>query len=575
MVDSLAMVELPTTMTEPSGMSLKLGDHQPQVDETLAYRADEQLVSSLWEKDYTLWRSEPTEIDNRLGWLTVAEQMQERIRALRSFAKSVFDDGFRFIVLLGVDGSSLGPEVLSRTFGPARGLPRLIVLDSTVPAAVRAVTNAIDPARMLFVVASKSGETIEVTSLFSYFWDMVARVPRGTGGKQFVAITDPDTSLLASAQERGFRAMFTDLPNIGGRCSVLWYFGLVPAALIGMDVDTLLLRASEMVHACVRKVLPKENPGGYLGAAMGLLERRGKDKVTIIASPKIESFGLWTEQLLAESTGKSTGKGGRGLISIVGEPFVRSGSYNRDRMFVYLRMDQDANGKADRHTAALERAGHLVIRVRLRDRYDLGAEFFRWEFATAVASHVLSVHPFDQPNVHESKENTKRILEEVRRSDQWPRTEENGWLRDLLSRAKPGNYLAVLAYVPPSTRADAALNAFRKAVLNRYGLITTTGYGPRYLHSTGQLHKGGPNTGLFLELIERTVTDIQIRGAPYTFGTLARAQTVGDWHSLKAHGRSVVRLGQGHHGLSTIKTLAAGTAGMRGRKALQPVGGSR
>lgn len=558
-------------MIESSGISASLGNDQPHLAEALAYMGNEQILSRFWEKDYTLWKSEPTEINDRLGWLTVVKQMQEQVGALRSFVNSVRDDGFRFVVLLGMGGSSLGPEVLTRTFRSARGFPRLIVLDSIVPAAVLAVADAIDPVRTLFMVSSKSGGTIEVMSLFSYFWDAVARARGNTGGKQFIAITDPGTSLAVLSQQRGFRTTFINPPDIGGRYSVLSYFGLVPAALIGMDLDRLLQRAAEMAQACGPKVPPEENPGAYLGAAIGLLGRAGRDKITIITSPKIESFGLWAEQLLAESTGKE----GRGLIPVVGEPFTRPADYGNDRVFVYFRVDRDANNKADRHVTALECAGQPVIRIRLRNQYDLGAEFFRWEFATAVAGHFLGIHPFDQPNVQESKENTKQILEEIWKRGQLPPAEENGKLSDLFSLAKPCKYLAVLAYIRPSARTDAALNTFRKSVLNRYQIATATGYGPRYLHSTGQLHKSGPNTGLFLELVERTAPDSQIPGAPYTFGTLARAQAIGDWPSLNAHGRPVVRVELGRQGLSTLKALILGRTGVTGRKTRQAAGGSR
>jgi len=517
--------------------------------------ANRRVVARLWAKDHTLWKPEPTEIATRLGWLKVAEQMGEQVGPLRAFAQSVRAAGFRHVVLLGMGGSSLGPEVLRCTFGSAQGYPRLWVLDSTVPGAVREVTQSIHQARTLFILASKSGGTIEVLSLFSHFWNLVGRARGNTGGAQFIAITDPNTGLASLAHERHFRSTFLNPPDIGGRYSVLTYFGLVPAALLGLDLKTLLGRGIAVAEACRPTVLLENNPGACLGAEMGILGRAGRDKVTVITSPRVASFGLWVEQLLAESTGKE----GRGLIPIAGEPMGAAPVYGKDRLFVYLRLDGDANASADRHVQALERAGQPVIGLRLRDRYDLGAEFFLWEFATAVAGYFLGINPFDQPNVQESKENTNRILEEVRALGRLahkhgvPRV---GAFADLLTKAAPGRFLAILAYMKASRQADAAIKALRQSMLVRYRLPTTTGYGPRYLHSTGQLHKGGPNTGLFLQLIEPMTPDMKVPGAPYTFGTLAQAQAVGDFQSLQMHQRAVVAVRLGRQPISTIRALA-------------------
>jgi glucose-6-phosphate isomerase/transaldolase/glucose-6-phosphate isomerase len=376
-----------------------------------------QVVERLWAKDHTLWKPDPTEIDNRLGWLTVAEQMLEQIGALRTFARSAKDSGYRDVVLLGMGGSSLGPEVLRCTFGSARGFPRLWVLDSTVPQVIVEVTRAIQPARTLFIVASKSGGTIEVMSLFAHFWELVSRTKGNRGGAQFIAITDPGTSLEKLASERGFWQTFANPPDIGGRYSVLSYFGLVPAALMGLDLARLVDRGIAMAEACRCHAPLDRNPGAYLGAIMGALGRQGRDKVTIVASPGISTFGLWAEQLLAESTGKE----GKGLIPVAEEPLSRPSVYGRDRIFVYLRLKGDKNGRLDDHVAALERVGHPVVRLELRDRYDLAAEFFRWEFATAVAGYFLGIHPFDQPNVQESKDNTHRVLKEVEATGRLPR----------------------------------------------------------------------------------------------------------------------------------------------------------
>jgi glucose-6-phosphate isomerase/transaldolase/glucose-6-phosphate isomerase len=546
-----------------SRVSASLGPLQPSVERALDEMDRQLVVPRLWGKDHQLWKPEPTEITNRLGWLTVAEQMLEQAGRLHGFAQSVREEGFSHVVLLGMGGSSLGPEVLRCTFGSARGFPRLWVLDSTVPSLVREVTKSIQPAKTLFILASKSGGTIEVMSLFAHFWNLVAAARGNRGAAQFLAITDPGTGLASLAQERNFRTTFVNPPDIGGRYSVLSFFGLVPAALLGLDLETLLGRGIEMARACGPHVPPAQNPGAYLGAVMGTLGRSGRNKVTLVASPKVRTFGLWAEQLLAESTGKE----GKGLIPIAEEPLAAPACYGQDRLFVYLRLNGDANNGTDRQVKILERAGQPVVWLTLRDRYDLAAQFFLWEFATAVAGRTLGIHPFDQPNVQESKENTSRILAEVRRSGTVPPVPMDGTLADLLKQAGPGKYLAILAYVCPSQKADAALKALRKTLLVKYHLATTAGYGPRYLHSTGQLHKGGPDTGLFLQLVEDMQPKIEVPGAPYTFGVLAEAQAVGDLQSLQAHHRPVVRVRLGRQAPAKIKTLIRETSQARHRRA--------
>lgn len=542
--------------------NISLGSFQSQVDAALRESIRGRLLERIWKKDYRVWKPKPVEIENRLGWLSVAEQMQGRVGSLKQFVQSVCDAGFRYAVLLGMGGSSLGPEVLRQTFGVSRGALKLFVLDSTVPGAVRDVQDAIEPSRTLFIVSSKSGGTIEVMSLFAYFWDVVARARGNSGGNQFIAITDPETSLGALAHDRDFRTTFINPPDIGGRYSVLSYFGLVPAALMGVNVEKLLERAIEMSRLCGPEVPPEQHPGALLGAVMGILSQRGRDKVTLITSPKIASFGLWAEQLLAESTGKE----GKGLIPVAQEPMVPAWAYGQDRLFVALRLDGGANEPVDRHVAGLKRAGHPIVQLRLRDRYDLGAEFFRWEFATAVAGHYLGIHPFDQPNVQESKDNTKQILEQVQREGHLPAITNDSTLEELCEDLKAGDYLAILAYLRPSPKVDAALTAFRKRIVTRYRVATTAGYGPRYLHSTGQLHKGGPSQGRFLELTEPGSRDLRIPGASYTFGTLAQAQAVGDIQSLQSHGCPVVHVPLGKQPALQIKALLLAHAKPGSRK---------
>ena len=528
----------------------------PAVTRTLEDLAGSRTIERIWTRDHTVWKPQSAEIENRLGWLTVLDQMRDGLSDLRTFAQAAHEARITDVVLLGMGGSSLGPEVLRCTFGASKGAPQLWVLDSTVPGWVRHVTKAIQPARTLFLVASKSGGTIEVMSLFAHFWNLVHRTKGHRGGAQFVAITDPGTGLERLARERGFWRTFINQPDIGGRYSVLSYFGLVPAALLGLNVEKLLTRALAMREACRHAASPQDNPGAMLGSMMAAMARAGRDKVTLLTSPALNSFGLWVEQLLAESTGKE----GTGLIPIAGEPLAPPSAYGSDRYFVCLRLKGDRNASLDRSVAALHKAGHPIFRLNLTDRYDLGAEFFRWEFATAVAGHVLGIHPFDQPNVQESKDNTARVLKEVDAHGQLPALPmpppQQAFV-ELFAQAAPHRYVAILAYATPSSKMDTALRALRKAIMTRHKLATTAGYGPRYLHSTGQLHKGGPNSGLFLELVDPMKPDLPIPEQAFTFGTLAQAQALGDIQSLHSHQRPAVRISLGPDPVRTIRRLVA------------------
>ncbi len=536
--------------------SAQLGASASHVQAALQRATSDRVVSRLWARDHTLWKSDPTEISNRLGWLTLVEHPAIDLAELTEFANSVRRDGYRDIVLLGMGGSSLGPEVLRLTFGSAKGYPRLWVLDTTVPSAVRAVTKAISPKTTLFLVASKSGGTIEVMSLFAHFEALVRSAPANRGGHQFVAITDPGTSLVELAQRKGFRHTFLNPPDIGGRYSVLSYFGLVPAALIGVDVQKLMARATAMATACRHDSLV-ENPGAYLGIVLGALARQGRDKVTLMTSPGISSYGIWTEQLLAESTGKE----GTGLVPVADEPAGPVAVYGKDRVFVYLRLKGDRNGALDKRPKQLAKAGHPVLELSLTDRYDLGAEFFRWEFATAVAGYVLGIHPFDQPNVQESKDNTGRILREAQASGHLPpvqAVDARKAVTDLLAQCGTGSYVGILAYLQPTRQADRAIRLIRRRLMSEGRVATTAGYGPRYLHSTGQVHKGGPPCGLFLQLLEAPKPDVPIPGQSYTFGTLAEAQAIGDLQSLHAHGRPALQLRLSANPLAALTHLGGG-----------------
>ena len=530
-----------------------LGRLQPAVDAQLAKLQKEDAPRRLWAKDSTLWSADPNkrqEIRDRLGWLDVADKMLEKADELGELARHgrVFSD----VVLLGMGGSSLCPDVLRHTFGAAKGRPKLHVLDTTDPATILDVRSKIKIADTLFVVASKSGETTETLSHFAYFWEQT----KGRG-KQFAAVTDPGTSLEKLAREHNFRWVFPNPPDIGGRYSALSYFGLVPGALMGVDVKEMLERAVEMEHSCADSVPVESNPGVWLGAVMGRLALGGRNKVTLITSPKIATFGYWVEQLLAESTGKE----GKGLVPIEGEPVGKPAVYGDDRLFVYIRMDADP---ANRAVQALERAGQPVVTLTLRDKLDLGGEFLRWEIATAIAGAVLGIDAFDQPNVQESKDNTKKVLATFKSRGRLPAAESvaaaksKAGVASLLKQAKRGAYFAIMAYTSRTAQSEAAISAIRTAVRNKTRIATTSGYGPRFLHSTGQLHKGGPKTGLFLQVVQDDTKDVPIPGQPFSFSVLKQAQAIGDLQSLTSRRLPVLRVTLGKEPTAGWRALVTG-----------------
>jgi glucose-6-phosphate isomerase len=456
------------------------------------------------------------------------------------------------VVLLGMGGSSLCPDVLRNTFGAVKGRPKLHVLDTTDPATILGVRSKIRIADTLFIVASKSGETTETLSHFAYFWEQT----KGKG-KQFAAVTDPGTSLDRLAKEHSFRWIFSNPPDIGGRYSALSYFGLVPGALMGVDVVELLERAIEMEHACADSVPVESNPGVWLGAVMGRLATQGRNKVTLITSPKVATFGYWVEQLIAESTGKE----GKGIVPVEGEPVGKPGVYGDDRLFVYIRMDADPPHRA---VQALEKAGQPVVTLTLRDKLDLGAEFLRWEIATAIAGSVLGIDAFDQPNVQESKDNTRKVLATFKSRGKLPTAESfaaskaKAGVTSLLKKAKRGAYFAIMAYTARTPQSDAAIAAIRAAVRDNTKIATTAGYGPRFLHSTGQLHKGGPKTGLFLQIVQDDTRDVAIPGQPYSFSVLKQAQSLGDLQSLTSRKLPVLRVTLGREPAAGWRALTAG-----------------
>jgi transaldolase/glucose-6-phosphate isomerase len=525
---------LPETLEGPIADRAKLAEH-------------ENVARRLWAKDVSLWGGpDVPEIGNRLGWLTVSGELLEQLADLRDLVAGVRADGFTDAVLLGMGGSSLGPEVVRRSFGELEGGLWLHVLDTTDAGAILALERSLDLARTFFLVSSKSGATVETLSHMRHF-----HARSGGNGDQFAAVTDPGSPLVPEAQRRGFRRVFENNPNIGGRYSVLSHFGMVPAALMGVDVEALLGSAEEAETACQSFDSTASNPGLWLGAAIGESALRGHDKLTFVVSPRIAGFGLWAEQLVAESTGKE----GRGILPVAGEPLGSPESYGDDRLFVYLRDADEPDGDLDAGIQALREAGQPVITVSTDGPEGLGRVFFFSEFAVAVAGWALGINPFDQPNVQEAKDNTDRVLAAA----EPPVVEEadDDALRGLLGQAAPPRYVAILGYVEPSPELDAAIDELRGAIRDRTGATTTFGYGPRFQHSTGQYHKGGPKTGLFLQLVHDGDDDIPVPDAGYSFDELKNAAATGDLLTLRDHGLPAERVRLHGDPVAALRELTA------------------
>ena len=533
-------------------------------------------VRRLWAGDAALWTG--ADEAKWLGWLNIVEQQRNRAGALASLAADVRQQAFSHVLLLGMGGSSLGPEVLAETFGKQSGSPELLVLDSTDPAQIRTMESKIDLARTLFIVSSKSGSTVEPNILKQYFFARAkAAVGAERAGSRFIAITDPGSKLQAVAERDRFRHVAFGLPDIGGRYSVLSDFGMVPAAAMGLDLGRLLAAAQIMVRSCGADVPPTDNPGVVLGTILGVLGKSGRDKVTIVASPGIADFGAWLEQLLAESTGKQ----GKGLIPVDAEPLGTPDRYGQDRLFVYLRLTTEADPKQDHAVAALEQANHPVVRIAITDRYQIGQEFFRWEIATAVAGAILGINPFDQPDVEASKMKTRELTTAYEKRGELPpeaalleqdgitlfADEKNrdalgradslaGYLRAHFRRLQAGDYGALLAYVERNKRHHDALQDIRLMIRDQKRIATCLGFGPRFLHSTGQAYKGGPNTGLFLQITCDDANDLAVPEQKYTFGVVKAAEARGDFEVLAERGRRVLRVHLGRHvaaGLTLLK----------------------
>jgi transaldolase/glucose-6-phosphate isomerase len=534
-------------------------------------------VRRLWQRDASLWTN--TDESQWLGWLDVAEKQHDHLKDFQSLAEEIKKAGFTDILLLGMGGSSLCPEVLEKTYGRIKGFPRLHVLDSTDPAQVKAFEKKVDLAKTLFIVSSKSGTTLEPNIFKQYFFERAKEaVGADKAGSHFIAVTDPGSHLEKEAQTDKFRHIFHGVPGIGGRYSALSNFGIVPAAAMGVDIGKFLDRTEEMVEACAASVAVEKNPGVMLGITLGVAAKSGRDKVTIVTSPAISDLGAWLEQLLAESTGKQ----GKGVIPVDREGLASPADYGNDRVFAYLRFESAPDSDQDAKIDALEKAGQPVVRISVGDTYDLGQEFFRWEIATAVAGSIIGINAFNQPDVEASKVETRKLTSEYEKTGSLPAEnpifEQAGIklfadpknasavgngnigqrLREHLNRLKPGDYFALLAYIEMNPEHEALLQEIRLAIRDTKQVATCLGFGPRFLHSTGQAYKGGPNSGVFLQITCDDAHDLPVPGQKYTFGVVKAAQARGDLQVLIDRGRRVLRVHLGKDvetGLSELVTI--------------------
>jgi transaldolase/glucose-6-phosphate isomerase len=557
-------------------LTATLGKYADAVNAALKEADKTEVMRRIWRKDAALWKEDEAHrkiIGNALGWLTVPDEMIGVEDDLIAFADRIRGARhFKHVMLCGMGGSSLCPEVFRRTFGAQEGFPELLVLDSTDPDVLESFAGKIDLKSCLFIISSKSGTTIEPLVFYKYWYEQVGKVTENPG-ESFVAITDPGTKMFEMATADNFKRIFLNPADIGGRYSALSYFGIVPAALMGLDIKKLLDRAERIVHSCAAVVPAAENPGARLGAILGECAKAGRDKLTIIADPKIAALGLWIEQLVAESTGKE----GKGILPVAGELLGPPSVYADDRLFVSLAVGR-LDGETEVRLKALEAAGHPVVYRTLTDLYDLGEEFFLWEIATAFAGYRLGINPFDQPNVQESKDATVALLEAFKRDgklteqtvlatdgvltiyvDEPTRALPSSSVGDVLaahlSRAGAGDYIALLNYIEETPEHEAVIQAIRTHLRDAIHCATTTGYGPRFLHSTGQLHKGGSDAGVFLQLTASDKTDLPVPGEPYTFSILKQAQALGDFRSLSSRGRRAIRVDLGADTAAGLKQL--------------------
>ncbi len=557
---------------DTTGISFLLGPYQNAVTNALEKMRRSNIAARIWAGDFNVWKPTHNEISNRLAWLHAPVETLSTIKGIRSSLSHLTERNIRDVVLLGMGGSSLSAEVYKNMIGSAPGFPRLLILDTTDPGVINETAKMLDLKKTLFLVASKSGKTLEISSLFNYFYNLADQEPDVTANEHFIFITDEGSPMLELAWQLNISYVFSNNPNIGGRYSALSLAGIIPAVIIGIEAEKLLHKAAATANQEKADFFSGKNdsPGCLLGAALGVLAQYGRDKFTLILPPHWRHFGDWLEQLIAESTGKE----GKGIAPVINEPPLAACVYGKDRVFVFF---ENGNAEEDSRIADLVTAGHPVVKIHIQDVYDLGSQMFLWEMATAVASHILGVNPFDQPDVEATKINTLRMIDEFKQTRRWPAekpsidhedhdvygdisgTTASEALNHFLSQAAVNAYAGIQVYLSPSDKIDAALHDLRTAITRRFKLAATVGYGPRYLHSTGQLHKGDAGRGLFIQLTEENETDMDVPDAPdkpgssLTFGALKAVQAAADRQALADLGRKVIRI---HFKKNTVDGLA-------------------
>jgi glucose-6-phosphate isomerase len=536
------------------------GNYSELITKNLNDLKNERIVERIWQKDFTVWGDSSEEISNRLGWLDCIEVTKKSFNEINSFVKEIRNEGFTDALLMGMGGSSLAPEVFRKIFGVEKGYLDLHVLDSTHPEAISNYEKKLDPNKTLYFVSTKSGGTVETMSFMKYFFTSVSKkLGKENVSKHFIAITDPGSGLEEAAKKLKFRKIFLNDPDIGGRFSALSLFGIVPAALVGVDIQKLFEESFEMLNEC-KKTEISENSSAKLGSIIGSLAKEGIDKLTFILSPQLKYLGGWLEQLIAESTGKN----GKGILPVDLEPLVEMSEYGKDRLFVYIKIAGD--NSLDEKFSEIKNAGIPLIEIELKDIYQLGAEFFRWEFATAVSGYILGVQPFDQPNVESAKVIARTMMKEYQQKGKLPElnTENtDNILSSFLSDLKSGKrYVTIQAYLKPDVKTWKHLQQLRLKILLKYKVATTLGYGPRFLHSTGQLHKGDSGNGYFIQFISDIQNDVPIPdeagndASSISFGTLIRSQALGDRQALIDNKRKVLTIDLGKDGINSLSKLA-------------------